>query len=218
MVSPYAINLIQQLLQKQEFRLSSRDYRINDCALWHGLLNAVYINVPDSRNCHWNGSHVYGDDASDIKSHLFFRGIHWREMLHRRPPYVPPEKSWEDRSCPGNEEQPDLLELGDTQNTPQKLEDASMLKHDFPLMVECRRLAGENSLKIDVDEHDKPRKRRVKEKRRARDKILRDAAVGPTALDIRTKGAFVGYTWRRPKSVRDVLKIERGRNIRGDCS
>jgi hypothetical protein len=42
-------------------------------------------------------------------------------------------------------------------------------------------------------------KRRKKEKKRPRDKLLRDPEVGRTVLELRKKGAFVGYTYRRPR-------------------
>ncbi|KAK5138001.1 hypothetical protein LTR08_005798 [Meristemomyces frigidus] len=38
-----------------------------------------------------------------------------------------------------------------------------------------------------------------KEKKRARDKLLRDPIVGRGVMEIRKKGAFFGYTYRRPK-------------------
>ena len=38
-----------------------------------------------------------------------------------------------------------------------------------------------------------------KEKRRPRDKVLRDVHVGKKAMEIRKKKAFFGYTYRRPK-------------------
>jgi hypothetical protein len=42
-------------------------------------------------------------------------------------------------------------------------------------------------------------KRRKKEKKRPRDKLLRDPELGRLVLEIRKKGAFVGYTYRRPR-------------------
>jgi hypothetical protein len=42
-------------------------------------------------------------------------------------------------------------------------------------------------------------RRRKKEKKRPRDKLLRDPEVGRTVLEIRKKGAFMGYTYRRPR-------------------
>lgn len=44
-----------------------------------------------------------------------------------------------------------------------------------------------------------------KEKKRPRDKILRDPKVGKTALQVRREGAFVGYSYRRAKGVQEVL-------------
>nr|POE51147.1 serine/threonine-protein kinase cbk1 [Quercus suber] len=40
-----------------------------------------------------------------------------------------------------------------------------------------------------------------KEKRRPRDKVLRDPNVAKTVLDLRKKRAFLGYTYRRPKEM-----------------
>lgn len=42
-------------------------------------------------------------------------------------------------------------------------------------------------------------KRRKREKKRPRDKLLRDPEVGRAAMEIRKRGAFVGYTYRRPR-------------------
>jgi hypothetical protein len=42
-------------------------------------------------------------------------------------------------------------------------------------------------------------KRRKRERKRPRDKLLRDPEVGRTVLELRKKGAFVGYTYRRPR-------------------
>lgn len=40
-----------------------------------------------------------------------------------------------------------------------------------------------------------------REKKRPRDKMLRDPVVGRKVLELRKKGAFFGYTYRRPKSI-----------------
>ncbi|TKA60582.1 hypothetical protein B0A55_11152, partial [Friedmanniomyces simplex] len=40
-----------------------------------------------------------------------------------------------------------------------------------------------------------------KEKKRARDKLLRDPVVGKKVMEIRKKGAFFGYSYRRPKAL-----------------
>jgi hypothetical protein len=42
-------------------------------------------------------------------------------------------------------------------------------------------------------------RRRKKEKKRLRDKLLRDPEVGRTVLELRKKGLFIGYAYRRPR-------------------
>ncbi|RAO71939.1 uncharacterized protein BHQ10_007951 [Talaromyces amestolkiae] len=150
------------------------------------------------------GSHVYSDDATDIKSHRWFLDHSWNDMLLRRPPYVPEERCWEDirltDTNPGNIQEK------------QQSNDVHSPPVPDPLTPEYQNMLEQEAFKQEIDNH-VSKKRKHKERKRARDKILRDAVAGPTALDVRTKGAFVGYTWRRPKSVRDVLEIERGRSL-----
>ena len=52
-------------------------------------------------------------------------------------------------------------------------------------------------------------KKAGKEKKRPRDRVLRDKVVGRQVLDLRKKGAFLGYTYRRPRF--SVGEEERGR-------
>ena len=48
-------------------------------------------------------------------------------------------------------------------------------------------------------------KRVKKERKRPRDKILRDPELADTALQLRKNGAFMGYSYRKPKAVRESL-------------
>lgn len=48
-------------------------------------------------------------------------------------------------------------------------------------------------------------KKKEKEKKRPRDKMLRDKEVGRQVLELRKKGAFFGYTYRRPKGLEGLL-------------
>lgn len=50
---------------------------------------------------------------------------------------------------------------------------------------------------------------KVREKKRPRDRVLRDKDARRKVLEIRKKGAFPGYTYRRPKLV--SFEEERGR-------
>ena len=52
--------------------------------------------------------------------------------------------------------------------------------------------------------YEKPKKRR-KEKKRPRDKILRDAGCAKTALELRKRGAFLGYGYRRAKAASEII-------------
>lgn len=48
-----------------------------------------------------------------------------------------------------------------------------------------------------------------KQKKRARDKLLRDPTVARVVMEVRKRGAFLGYTWKRPAtwSVGDQLRF-----------
>ena len=50
-----------------------------------------------------------------------------------------------------------------------------------------------------------PLSKKKKEKRRPRDKILRDPESGKTAMKMREQGAFLGYAYHRPKAVEEVV-------------
>jgi serine/threonine protein kinase len=53
-------------------------------------------------------------------------------------------------------------------------------------------------------EKEKAEKKKQKEKKRPRDKMLRDKEVGRQVLELRKKGAFLGYTYRRPKGLESL--------------
>ncbi|KAI5310179.1 hypothetical protein KEM55_000800 [Ascosphaera atra] len=55
-----------------------------------------------------------------------------------------------------------------------------------------------------------PRKR---DKKRPRDKVLRDPDLYGKALKMRKRGAFLGYTYRRPKDVMADFQQDRGRSF-----
>lgn len=52
------------------------------------------------------------------------------------------------------------------------------------------------------------KKRRKKEKKRPRDKILRDATTGKIAMKLRKQGAFLGYEYKKPKAVDECFLQE----------
>ncbi|CRG84529.1 hypothetical protein PISL3812_01806 [Talaromyces islandicus] len=215
-ISLHAIDLIQQLLQIKEFRLSSKQYKINDCFLWPSLHNAMYPSPVDTLNPYYKGQHVYPNDANDIKTHRFFRDIPWNEMLIHEPPYIPNVTGYEDTKYfeddypsstnPANE--PTTGSESESSSSYMKLptvEDTSS-SDSRPATVVCQGTKKKENVKINANNNYSKKKDKNK---RPRDKILRDTNIGPTALDVRTKKAFIGYTWRRPTPVRNVLETTR---------
>jgi len=65
-------------------------------------------------------------------------------------------------------------------------------------IVEVQEQRGEAGMAFDGHLTQSTRK---KVKKRPRDKMLRDPAVGRKVMELRKRNAFFGYTYRRPKSV-----------------
>lgn len=66
-------------------------------------------------------------------------------------------------------------------------------------VLEVRQLQEQNG--IDPNAELAAVTKKPREKKRPRDKLLRDPEVGKKVLELRKKGAFLGYTYRRPKSL-----------------
>ncbi|EME42181.1 hypothetical protein DOTSEDRAFT_36105 [Dothistroma septosporum NZE10] len=62
-----------------------------------------------------------------------------------------------------------------------------------------------------------PGVRQKKERKRARDKMLRDPTVGKQCMELRKRGAFFGYTYRRPRTLelREVGSGNERTRVRG---
>lgn len=157
---------------------------------------------------------VYPNDAADIKAHPFFRGIQWSELHKIQPPLIPRVKNWEDTryfdewKSVGNLDEPSLA--SESEGTDEDLEEGLGvgLEENFDSAL--------NSIPADPDTAEanalktKDAEKR-KERKRPRDKILRDKKLGRAALEIRKRGAFLGYTYRRPKGPAVALTSDRGR-------
>ena len=157
-----AQDLIWKLLQSRNCRLGSRKYVINDLRMpIRSASNPVNSNrdTPSSL-----GSHVFPNDAEDIKAHPFFEDIPWSRLHLQRPPFVPEVRP-----------------------------DQSITKY-FE--------SEKDIVNSEVDESSESGSQQIKtkEKKRPRDKLLRDPVVGKAALEIRKQTAFLGYTYRRPKT------------------
>jgi protein-serine/threonine kinase len=179
-VSDGAIDLIHRILKPRRSRLSARRYRENDWVLQNKTRGAGRSQVLDS-----TGHIVFPNDAEDIKAHPFFRSIDWSTLHLTRPPVVPLVESGEPITKFFDDEA-QILSTSDHLDTSsyEVVPDDGTLATDF---------VYENLMQSIWK-----RKSHRKDKKRPRDKALRDPLVGRTVLEIRKRGAFIGYTYRRP--------------------
>jgi protein-serine/threonine kinase len=187
------MDLIMRLLQERQDRLSAKRYREND---W--LLRDRSLGSRKMRNNNCAGHMVYPDDAEDIKNHPFFRGIQWSILHMTRPPFVPRVHSGQPITKYFDPEA-EIMTASDHLDSSSY--DNSVENTNTPTAAVTPALPGQvpASLAPGPIKADGKLKRRKKEKKRPRDKLLRDPEVGRTVLEIRKKGAFVGYTYRRPQ-------------------
>ena len=210
------MDLINSLLQEKEHRLCSKKYRLNDYQHSKRTPGQLIARRADPHAQDYEGSHVYPDDATDIKAHSFFRRISWDRLHLTRPPFVPDVNGRDDTKY-FDEEEP----ISDVDDAASQSDPGHVLNEDMHDAVLGTRLTqidgaqGQDGLLLNSaapghgpgdrgGEADK-----VKEKKRPRDRVLRDRDVGRKALEIRKRGAFLGYTYRRPKLV--SFEEERGR-------
>jgi hypothetical protein len=238
LVSAEATDLISQILQEKEYRLCSRKYMLNDYLHSkgpYGLLN----RRADGASKDYKGFYVYPDDASDIKAHPFFEGIRWDELHFRKPPFIPKVKSWEDTKY--FEEEEPISDIDDTSSAIDSLDPVPLPDkgigipmmnaldsgpcHKIPLRAPVAKETKSNYTTAQQAMKTSPPiktplkvYKRKKEKKRPRDKILRDEAVGKTVMDIRKRGAFLGYTYRRPRGLNILLRNESAVNLFGSES
>ncbi|KAF2730130.1 serine/threonine-protein kinase cbk1 [Polyplosphaeria fusca] len=192
-VTRNAMNLIMRLLEEKADRLSARRYRENDC-----IMEQRALRTRQARNINCAGNIVFPNDAEDIRNHPFFRNIQWSTLHMTRPPFVP--------RVHGNQpitkyfdDEADIMSASDhldssSYGTAADPYSPSYVPPSSPVVPQ----GPPNDQAQDFKATDR-RRRRVKEKKRPRDKLLRDPEVGRTVLDIRKKGAFIGYTYRRPR-------------------
>ncbi|PGH13027.1 AGC/NDR/NDR protein kinase [Polytolypa hystricis UAMH7299] len=224
-ISADAIDLIGQILQEKEYRLCSRKYMLNDYVHSKRLPGELVNRPADKNSKNYQGYFVYPDDAEDIKRHSFFAGIRWGELHLRKPPFVPKVKSWEDTKYFDEEDPISDVDDGSTVgSTAGELDGAKYpgpdachaIQLDGASMKANTNVAKKHGSKLEVPLNTQGKvHKKKKEKKRPRDKILRDGVVGKQALDMRKRGAFLGYTYRRPRDVLLGFEIERGRTLVG---
>jgi hypothetical protein len=224
MVSQDAIDLITRILQERQYRLCSQKYQANDIITSRPVSTQMLYSM-DSRYRNIASYYVYPNDAADIKVHPFFRGIRWQDLHLCQPPMIPRVRNWEDTryfddwkliaNAPGQAEAHGSEDNEETPGsdpdaiTPASNPDGSTSIEPLNAISTPDAASGQTK---DVE--------KKKEKKRPRDKILRDKQMGKNVLEIRKKGAFLGYTYRRPNEMALAFSRERGRQplARGQLS
>lgn len=195
---------------------------LNDYAHAKDVPGELVYAIPDKHSRNYQGYFVYPDDAHDLKRHSFFRGIRWNELPYSRPPFVPKVKSWEDTRY--FDEDAPISDMDDGSTAEGGSHEESDEPKDSPPSVPVvpekkahkaisipgiRQAMGFGFQGWKLSRSTNPEKKiKKKEKKRARDKILRDATTSKLALSMRKKTAFLGYSYRRPKDVLSLLDMQ----------
>lgn len=174
------------------------------------------MNDQSARNQDYAGRYVYPNDAEDIKAHKWFRDVQWDKLHLMIPPFIPDIKSNEDTQY-FDEDDP-ISDFSESVSGPvaTKEEIADALKpfnREIQIIAKSYVATPHDSIRLKKvereidsfvmgDEQKEYLKAFVKhygrkEKKRPRDKLLRDREMAPKVLELRKKGAFLGYTYRR---------------------
>ena len=217
------MDLINSILQEKEHRLCSQKYKYNDYR--HSKLAPGHlIAKPANRHSRdYQGYYVYPDDAADIKAHPFFRGLAWDRLHLSKPPFIPDVKSQDDTKYFDDE---DPISDVDDASSCSSVHDGLGARFQ-PKIIEPTRVTQLDGTEGPLNYGpilpprditiaigggaDGKRMKKVRAKKRPRDRVLRDKEVGRKVLELRKKGAFLGYTYRRPSVMSD--EEERGRQL-----
>ena len=147
---------------------------------------------------------MYPNDACDIKAHPFFDRTTWDRHHLTRPPFVPDIEGKGDTKYFDHEDT-----VNDAYNTTSEVcEDKSGAEITEIDACRSKPLHGpgvDGQVDAVRRDHDMQvhtgltARLQTRANKRPRDKILRDKQVGRQALEIRKKGVFIGYTYRRPR-------------------
>lgn len=221
LISDNAVDLILRMLADKKTRLCSPKYMLNDFAHTKRKPGELDDHPSNAYLRTYRGDYVYPDDATDIKNHPFFRGTRWDELHYRTPPFVPKVKGWEDTKYFDCQQISDVQDWTSEDSGPDEVDQSLGETLEKCAKSEPKRPStgtksgnkskiGKLSRAFNIQCKSQKKKR---EKKRARDKVLRDEKTGKIALEMRKRTAFVGYTYRRPKDVLLAFEPERGRSL-----
>lgn len=196
-----------RLVREKESRLCSRRYQMKD----RGQLDA-------GRSTDYCGRYVFPDDGEDIKNHRWFKNVPWDRLHTLTPPFVPHVHGPEDTRYFDESGSIDDITESQEEGTGPSPDDLKDVLKDFKPAFQdlALQLVAEpyDTIKLkSLDHHiekaslvDSTEKEVLKhfvrmygrkERKRPRDRVLRDPKTKDVALSIRRKTAFMGYTWRR---------------------
>lgn len=195
-ISDDAYDLIARLLRPKEERLCSAKYHHNDTTWMYRHTQ----EAPPRGERDPFGRHVYSNDAEDLKRHPFFLGIQWDYLNYMRPPFIPRASDWHKNFA---------LEADILREVSHADRSAAIKAFDGMDTEDISRNGAEGAQSVlgTTEIYRKPVA--AKEKKRARDKLLRDPSVAKIVMDVRKKGAFLGYTWKKPNTWSTIDEMRR---------
>lgn len=176
-VSEEAQDLISRLLQSKPSRLSCQAYGLNDMYRFRASETAAWSHA-------LRPHFVYPNDAADIKAHPFFAGLKWGILHLMTPPEIPK-----------------LRHNLDT----RYFELAELSKESTASQFSSVASAADGGLLKSGPFNVGPTNRHGKGRKRPRDCILRDRGLVRDALELRKKGALLGYAHQRPHEILNFL-------------
>ena len=221
------------MLQEKEHRLCSKKYLVNDYEEEKGSHTRPATTVLSHQSQDVQRNFVFSDDATDIKAHPFFHGIPWDRLHLTKAPEVPDVKSCYDTKY--SDEAEPVSDLDDASSTSSLQEQVLKAQEEYEEEIAAAFAATTNEQDITDKENNNAniilaettkadladavgeavvagkKGARAKEKRRPRDRILRNTTVAKQVLDIRKRGACLGYTYRRPRPI--LASVENGRTL-----
>jgi protein-serine/threonine kinase len=212
------MDLIMRLLDEKDVRLSAKSYRENDFVLQKAALGSR-----QAKNFNYMGKIVYHDDAKEIKEHPFFRHIQWSTLHLTRPPFIPRvhgnqpvTKYFDDEaeimSHSDHLDSSSCATLPNGEGVAATHGNTDPQQLHLPSIMNVNGEKGKEKKVLEAILKTPGRGRKLnKEKKRPRDKLLRDPKVSKTVLEIRKKGAFMGYTYCRPRFTLADLEERVGR-------
>ncbi|KAB8303351.1 hypothetical protein EYC80_004783 [Monilinia laxa] len=206
-VSRRCQDLIRCIIQEKDHRLCSRRYKSRETTLG---------SMSSRRNQDYAGRYVYPNDAEDIKAHKWFRDVQWDRIHLMPPPFIPNIKSMDDTHYFDEEEPISDFSESVEAVTPTVQQIADALRpfnreiqilatnfierpHDTSRLKKVEKEIDQFNMRDEEKEYLKTFVKTFgkKEKKRPRDRLLRDKEIAPKILELRKKGAFLGYTYRR---------------------